>query len=250
MSSVVSGKVVIGLCSPYVSEDNTILLRSLLGRTCTLLHTCGGRHDIHGLYVDCIMNERRLQGERHRENVWLGWMTFLTNIAKLCAKSGTSNWEEQVHGPNSKPCPTNDRDPSAKYRYSEFIEAQGGIANGAASWTHEASNIRLSKAAVVDVQLTEYIPSSTHHVGDQDREVTVTGFETMRPSQQVSGKFETNKRNVVSNTFRSLDVLARVSMSTVPATRKGDETGPNSVTDDMSKDRDRGEQRSCTYDYA
>jgi hypothetical protein len=71
------GVVALGCSSPFSSEDDTILLRSLLGRTCTVFHTTGGRHAIQGLYVDAILNERRIKGEAQRRNAWLGWMKFL-----------------------------------------------------------------------------------------------------------------------------------------------------------------------------
>jgi hypothetical protein len=71
------GVAALGLSSPFSSEDDTILLRSLLGRTCTVLHTCGGRHAIQGFYLDCVLNERRIKGEAQRRSLWLAWMKFL-----------------------------------------------------------------------------------------------------------------------------------------------------------------------------
>jgi hypothetical protein len=83
---VVDGHLVLSHCSPFVSEDDAILLRSLLGRTCTMLKTCGGRHSLQGLYIDSILNERRLKGELHRRFLWLSWMLFVTRLIRLCVK--------------------------------------------------------------------------------------------------------------------------------------------------------------------
>jgi hypothetical protein len=74
----------LGLCSPFSSEDDAILLRSLLGRTCTAFHTVGSRHSYQGLYVDTILNERRIKGEAYRRNVWLSWMKFLHSLVDVC----------------------------------------------------------------------------------------------------------------------------------------------------------------------
>jgi len=74
----------LGLCSPFSSEDDAILLRSLLGRTCTAFHTVGSRHSFQGLYVDTILNERRIKGEAYRRNVWLAWMKFMNSLVDVC----------------------------------------------------------------------------------------------------------------------------------------------------------------------
>jgi hypothetical protein len=71
------GVAALGCCSPFSTEDDTILLRSLIGRTCTVFHTTGGRHSIQGFYVDAILNERRIKGEANRRNLWISWMKFL-----------------------------------------------------------------------------------------------------------------------------------------------------------------------------
>jgi hypothetical protein len=206
--------VVLGLCSPFVSEDNTILLRSLLGRTCTMLHTCGGRHNIQGLYVDTIMNERRLKGERHRKNIWLGWMAFLSDIAGLCARS-TKRHRENC------PRPDDFRPYSMKYRYSEFVDAHGEEAeedratSGEAQETNYDSNIRVSKAAMVDVRCSESGNNAeVRYRTDKRRDAAITGFEVMRPSQQASGKLDASRRSfVVENTFQSLNAFSRASIS-------------------------------------
>ena len=82
----VHGSVVIGNCSPFVSEDDAIFLRALLGKTCTVFCTCAGRHSLQGLYVDTILNEKRLKGEENRKALWLAWMTFLSSMVQLCLK--------------------------------------------------------------------------------------------------------------------------------------------------------------------
>jgi hypothetical protein len=77
------GVAALGVCSPFSSEDDAILLRSLLGRTCTAFHTVGSRHSIHGLYVDTILNERRVKGEANRRNCWIAWMKFLSALVDV-----------------------------------------------------------------------------------------------------------------------------------------------------------------------
>ena len=80
------GSAVLCVCSPFCSEDDILLIRNLLGRTCTLFATVNGRHDIAGLYLDATLNERRLKGEANRKNIFLQWMAFLTTLIKLCQK--------------------------------------------------------------------------------------------------------------------------------------------------------------------
>jgi hypothetical protein len=69
--------------SPFVSEDESVFLRSLLGRTCTILRTVGGRHSIQGLYVDTILNEKRGKGETVRFHLWLAWLEFITRVVDV-----------------------------------------------------------------------------------------------------------------------------------------------------------------------
>lgn len=78
------GVASLGLCSPFSSEDDAILLRSLLGRTCTVFHTVGSRHAYQGLYVDTILNERRIKGEAYRRNIWISWMKFMNALVDVC----------------------------------------------------------------------------------------------------------------------------------------------------------------------
>lgn len=85
-SVCVHGQVVIGNCSPFVSEDEAIFLRALIGKTCTVFNTCAGRHSLHGLYVDTILNEKRLKGEESRKHMWLAWMTFVSAMVELCLR--------------------------------------------------------------------------------------------------------------------------------------------------------------------
>lgn len=80
------GTAVIGNCSPFVAEDEAIFLRGLLGKTCTAFNTCAGRHSIKGLYVDTILNEKRLKGEEHRKVMWLSWMKFINSMIQLCLR--------------------------------------------------------------------------------------------------------------------------------------------------------------------
>ena len=80
---VCNGSVVLGTSSPFVSEDEAVFLRSLIGRTCTMFHTCGGRHSFRGLYVDTILNEKRGKGEEIRKRMWVAWMKFLTQMIHI-----------------------------------------------------------------------------------------------------------------------------------------------------------------------
>jgi hypothetical protein len=77
------GVAALGLCSPFSTEDDIILLRSLLGRTCTVFHTVGSRHTIQGLYLDAVLNERRISGEANRRQCWLAWMKFLNALVDV-----------------------------------------------------------------------------------------------------------------------------------------------------------------------
>lgn len=77
------GVTVLGLSSPFVSEDEAVFLRSLLGRTCTMLRTISGRHSLQALYVDTILNEKRGPGEKARYHLWVAWLQFLEKMAAL-----------------------------------------------------------------------------------------------------------------------------------------------------------------------
>jgi hypothetical protein len=89
MSCHVEGKVVLGCCSPFVAEDEAIFFRSLLGRSCTLFSTCTSRHNIRGLYVDTILNEKRFPGEENRRNMWFAWQKFLASVVDICESRAT-----------------------------------------------------------------------------------------------------------------------------------------------------------------
>ena len=82
-SCLCEGISVVGCASPFVSEDEAIFLRSLIGRTATVFHTVGGRHNLQGLYFDTIVNEKRLKGEANRKHLWLSWLEFITLIARI-----------------------------------------------------------------------------------------------------------------------------------------------------------------------
>lgn len=81
---VLEGSCALGVCSPFVSEDEAILLRSFIGRACTVFQTVGGRHDMNGLYLDTIMNEKRIKGEAQRKHLWYSWMNFLVAMVDIC----------------------------------------------------------------------------------------------------------------------------------------------------------------------
>lgn len=85
------GKASLCTVSPFCSEDDQILLRSLIGRSCTMFSTVAGRHKLCGIYVDAILNERRLKGEKNRKNLWLEWMIFITALMKISQKSENAN---------------------------------------------------------------------------------------------------------------------------------------------------------------
>mmetsp|Transcript_14970 Transcript_14970/g.22515 ORF Transcript_14970/g.22515 Transcript_14970/m.22515 type:complete len:1308 (-) Transcript_14970:8-3931(-) len=103
---IVDGTAVLGLCSPFVSEDDAILLRSLLGRTCTAFHTCGGRHNIRGLYVDTILNEKRYKGEENRKKLWFAWMRFLTELINVCKRAKLRDGTNHIPLPSKAPIPS------------------------------------------------------------------------------------------------------------------------------------------------
>jgi hypothetical protein len=93
------GVAVMGCASPFVSEDEAIFLRGLIGRTATAFHTVGSRHNMHGLYIDTILNEKRGKGEANRRHLWLCWLEFLTLLGRIGAgdpdESDGANEEEE-----------------------------------------------------------------------------------------------------------------------------------------------------------
>ena len=80
------GVVSMGLVSPFAGEADVILLRNLLGRTVTALKTVDSRHNLVGLYVDMILNERRVKLESQRKKLWVAWMKFLNRMVDICIR--------------------------------------------------------------------------------------------------------------------------------------------------------------------
>jgi hypothetical protein len=95
-SCLCEGISVIGCSSPFVSEDEAIFLRSLIGRTATVFHTVGGRHNLQGLYFDTIVNEKRLKGEANRKHLWLSWLEFITLIARIGSEGEIDEGGDEV----------------------------------------------------------------------------------------------------------------------------------------------------------
>lgn len=94
-SCICEGAIVIGCASPFVSEDEAILLRSLIGRTITVFHTIGGRHNLQGLYADIILNEKRGKGEETRKMIYFSWIKFITLVGRLgISKESASDGED------------------------------------------------------------------------------------------------------------------------------------------------------------
>mmetsp|Transcript_9641 Transcript_9641/g.14517 ORF Transcript_9641/g.14517 Transcript_9641/m.14517 type:complete len:1159 (+) Transcript_9641:48-3524(+) len=134
------GHIVIGNCSPFVSEDEAIFLRGLLGKTCTVFNTCAGRHSLRGLYVDTILNEKRLKGEEQRKRLWLAWMKFITSMVQLCIRIQQRNNAElapEVSQETPQHPPT--RRTSRAYTVERYDEISAGGHN----------NIRISKMETV-----------------------------------------------------------------------------------------------------
>jgi hypothetical protein len=94
-SCACEGNVILGCTSPFVSEDEAIFLRSLLGRTATVFHTIGGRHDLSGMYLDTILNEKRGKGEANRRHLWLSWIEFVTILGRIGADDGYGDEEDE-----------------------------------------------------------------------------------------------------------------------------------------------------------
>jgi hypothetical protein len=86
-----TGKASLGLCSPFAFEDEVVFLRSLIGRTSTIFNTIRGRHEIEGLYVDAILNERRVNMDDERKYHWIAWMKFLHRLIEICRDNVVNN---------------------------------------------------------------------------------------------------------------------------------------------------------------
>ena len=85
-----SGSAVIGTCTPFLTENEAIFLRSLLGRFATAFHTMGSRHDLTGFYVDAIVNEVRCKEDDPRLLQWMAWVDFIEFLAGL--KTEDMSW--------------------------------------------------------------------------------------------------------------------------------------------------------------
>jgi hypothetical protein len=85
------GVAVLGCATPIVSENEAIFLRSLVGRTATMLHTVGSRHNLKALYADVIINEARKDGDDKRMKLWVAWIQFIGHLAGL--KTRSMKWQ-------------------------------------------------------------------------------------------------------------------------------------------------------------
>jgi hypothetical protein len=92
---ICEGNVILGCTSPFVSEDEAIFLRSLLGRTATVFHTIGGRHNLSRMYLDTIRNEKRGKCEANRRHLWLSWIEFITILGRIGADDGYYDGDEE-----------------------------------------------------------------------------------------------------------------------------------------------------------
>lgn len=53
-----------------------------------MLRTISGRHSLHALYVDTILNEKRGSGEKSRYYLWVAWLRFIEKMASLPTEGG------------------------------------------------------------------------------------------------------------------------------------------------------------------
>jgi hypothetical protein len=81
-----------------VSENEAIFLRGVIGRTATVLHTIGSRHNIKGLYHDTIINEFRGKNEDKRTQMWCAWVQFIEVLAGM--KTRQMSWEHNLSDKN------------------------------------------------------------------------------------------------------------------------------------------------------
>lgn len=139
MSCSVEGKVVLGCCSPFVAEDEAIFFRSLLGRSCTAFSTCTSRHNIRGLYVDTILNEKRFPGEENRRNMWFAWQKFLSSLVDICESRAT---KERDNTTMNEDCVSSMRQ-SETFRRSSVMR-----------------NMRLSSIFQAPIMYTQFLESS------------------------------------------------------------------------------------------
>ena len=95
-----SGAAVVGCSTPIVSENEAIFLRGMVGRTLTILHTIGSRHNIKGLYLDCIVNEFRGKGEDKRIQMWCAWVQFCEVLASM--RTRQMSWEHNLSSDDEK----------------------------------------------------------------------------------------------------------------------------------------------------
>ena len=94
-----TGSAVYGCGTPIVAENEAIFLRGLIGRTATMLHTVGGRHNMKGLYCDVILNEKRVDEEDPRLLQWTAWLEFIQFLCSL--KTKTMTWEHTAEEMNT-----------------------------------------------------------------------------------------------------------------------------------------------------
>ena len=164
-SCTCEGVTVLGCTSPFVSEDEAIFLRSLIGRTTTVFHTIGGRHNISGLYLDTILNEKRGKGEANRRHLWLSWIEFVTILGRIGADDGyydnnnDDDEEEEVEDDEEENCEW-DEDSKRESSVNDFLTPDSRVSG--ISGTQRLSTTSSSKRKTRESIDRQASAASTH----------------------------------------------------------------------------------------
>lgn len=190
---ILEGTVSLGVCSPFVSEDEAILLRSFIGRACTVFQTIGGRHDMYGLYLDTILNEKRIKGEAQRKHLWHAWMRFLEGVVDICQKS--KHDRKSRNSLRSKSTPQDHHNPLTNGHPSSHPVLNSSAVPDVEDIYQPPHSLRVSQTFAVDL-LHE---SQVHH----GRNSSLMGFTTFAKASQLA----TNVLDEEVNLFETIEVL-------------------------------------------
>jgi hypothetical protein len=200
------GTAVLCVCSPFCSEDDSMLIRNLLGRTCTMFSTVNGRHTVQGLYIDATMNERRWKGEANRKHIFLEWLKFVSTLIQICQKK-----PERVNGLNKTKSERgimkhkstsefqvsfSDGDDQRRNRFNSWARYGEAVFDTALSNTAESGPKTFNRAVVMDMSNEVRIRSSTV-VGPVCQSYKPTEPQSVEDGMSSNGKVESVTHSIV-----------------------------------------------------
>ena len=127
-----------GMASVFVNENRAKVLRNLIGRTVTVLHTVGSRHSIENFYVDIFIDEK--QDEATVEDVVPYMGTLPLALERLYVEVGDAG---------CKVCLGDGEDMTLERMRDAVRTGHVGTGRGGTAWTWESTKGWITDGVVV-----------------------------------------------------------------------------------------------------